>query len=84
MCGESTKENSRETGRQDAQTTPSRRAPAAAHVHTCDLDVLLLAGALVGGSDRQDAIGVDVKLDLDLQPCTHATRWNAVWQQDHA
>ena len=31
-----------------------------------DLDVLLLAGALVGRADAQDTVGIDVELDLNL------------------
>lgn len=33
----------------------------------CNLDVLLLATALVSGCHTQDAIGINVKLDLNLQ-----------------
>lgn len=35
-------------------------------LHTCNLDVLLLASALVCGCHAENTVGVNVELDLDL------------------
>lgn len=69
---QATPETSLAEDRHDLRSKQNSSAHRLSHTHPCstltsDLDILLLARALIGGSHGQDAVGINVKLDLDLR-----------------